>query len=96
MRVVIPHTFSRSEALQRVKQAIDEARPQFKDQVQIHKERWQEYTLHFSFTAQNKTTSGTLSVENSEYVLEAKLPFMLRFIEGRIENAIKERVKQML
>lgn len=96
MRITMPHKFSKSEAVQRVKQALDEARPQFKDEVKIHEERWQEYTLHFSFTAQMQTISGTLKAEDSEFVLDAKLPLMLRLIEGRIESAIKDKIKEML
>ena len=95
MQIVLPHKFSRSEALQRIKDALNEARPKFKDQVEIHEEKWEGGVLTFSFTAQGYKISGTLAVEDSQYVLNAKLPLMFRLFEGTIEAKIKEQIAQM-
>ncbi len=96
MQVALPHTFSKSQAVQRVKDALDKARPQFKGHVEIHEEKWDGDVLTFSFTAQGQKISGTLTVEEAQYVLYAKLPLMYRLFEGRIESAIKEQVAKMV
>lgn len=96
MHIAVPHKFSQSEAAKRVKKALTDARPQFADKVEIHEERWQGDTLHFDFTAQTQRVSGTLVIGNAEYVIDAKLPFMLRLFEGRIEKEINAQIAKML
>ncbi len=96
MQLTLPHKFAKSVARQRVKDALDEARPQFKGQVESHEETWDGDTLTFSFTAQGQKISGTLIVEDSQYSLDAKLPFMLRLFEGRIQAEIEKQIKQLI
>lgn len=96
MQIELPHKFSKSQAVQRIKDALNEARPKFQGQVEIHEEKWDGDTLTFSFTAQGQTISGTLVAEDTRYVVNAKLPLMMRLFEGRIEAAIKEQVKQLM
>jgi hypothetical protein len=95
MHLKIPHTFSKQEALKRVKAALEEARPQFKDRVEIHEEQWKDDTLSFSFTAEGQNVSGTLVIEEAQFVLDAKLPFMLRLFESRIQAEIEKQVKRL-
>lgn len=95
MQLKLPHTFSKSEAAERVKDALEKARPQFRDKVEIHEEKWEGDTLSFSFTVQGQSISGTLAVEDSEYVLDAKLPFMFRLFEGRIQAEIEKQLAQL-
>jgi hypothetical protein len=96
MHIAIPHKFSRSEAVKRVKKALEDARPQFADKVDIHEERWEGDMLHFDFTAQGQRIGGTLAIEDSTYVFDAKLPLMLRMFEGRIEKEIKAQIDKLL
>lgn len=97
MHIKVPHKFSQFEATQRVKKALDMAVPQMKKeaQLEIHEERWENTTLHFDFTAQKQRIRGTLAVEEKNYVIDAKLPLMMRLFEGRIEREIAEQVKKM-
>lgn len=96
MHSTIPHRFSKSEAAARIKAALQEARPQIAGKADIHEERWEGDRLHFDFTVEGQRISGTLTIEDSRYVLDAKLPLMLRLFEGRIEKAIEEQAKTML
>jgi hypothetical protein len=96
MRLQLPHKFSRFEATQRVKAALDEARTKVADKVSIEKEEWQGDTLHFAFTAEGQHISGTLEVQDAQYLIDAKLPLMLRLFEGKIQKAIEEQAKQLL
>ncbi len=96
MQVQIPHKFTKTEAITRVKQAIEEGRSQIAGKATIDEERWEGDTLHFAFTGQGQSISGTLTVEDHQFDLYAKLPLMLKFFEGKIEKAIKEQATQML
>ncbi|HEY4527149.1 MAG TPA: polyhydroxyalkanoic acid system family protein [Candidatus Paceibacterota bacterium] len=96
MHIQIPHKFFRPEALSRVKNAIVEAKTQMGDKGTIDEERWEGNTLHFAVSGQGQKISGTLEVKDKEFILDAKLPLMLRLFEGKIEKAIKEQASQML
>lgn len=96
MQVTIPHKLTKELAVARVKEAIERARPQLGEQATITEERWDGDTLHFAFTAQGQSISGTFAVHDSTFDLQAKLPLMLRMFEGRLEAAIKEQAAAML
>ena len=96
MYVQIPHKFSTPEAVSRVKNAITEAKQKLGDQGKIEEERWEENTLHFAVSGQGQHVSGTLEVKDGEFILDAKLPFMMRLFEGKIERAIKEQAQSLL
>lgn len=98
MHIQVPHKFGQQAAVERVKQALEQVKvnPQVKDQLVIEKEEWEGNTLNFAFTGQGQHIKGTLVVEEKEFIVDAKLPLMLRMFEGRIEKMIGEQVKQML
>jgi hypothetical protein len=95
MHIKIPHKGSKADAKAQIEKMLNEGRAQFKEQVQIHEERWEGDTLHFDITAQGQRISGRLAVEDADFVLDAKLPLMLRMFEGRIEREIGEQVKKL-
>ncbi len=96
MQVQVPHKFTKTQAIERVKQAVEQGRKQAGEQVTIHSEGWEGDTFHFDVTAQGQRVSGTVEVTEDHYDIYAKLPLMLRMFEGRIEAAIKEQASQML
>lgn len=96
MKLKIPHSFSRHEAVARVQRLLIEAKPKLADKVTIGEERWEGDVLHFAFTTQGQSISGQLEVKDKEYELNAKLPFMMRMFESKIEKMIEEQSKQML
>lgn len=98
MHLQIPHKFGQQQALERIKQALAQAKTnkEVQGQVDIEKEEWEAHKLTFAFTAQKQHISGTLAVEEAEYIVDAKLPLMLRMFEGRIEKMIGEQVKGMI
>ncbi len=91
----IPHKTTQAAALTRVKQGLEEVRSKLGDQAQIHEERWDGTTLHFDATAQKQRISGTLLVDEKNFVIDAKLPLMLRLFEGKIEQEIMNRVQAL-
>lgn len=96
MQIAIPHKFSRAEAKERVMLALREAREKLGSQATIDREEWAGDTLHFGFTVQGQSISGTFEVRDSDFELNATLPLMLRMFEGRIKKAIEEQAAGML
>ncbi len=92
MHFKAPHATTKTEATQKVKDAIEAARPHLQGQVEVNEERWEGDTFHFSLNLQGKTVTGTLEVTDTDFILNAKLPLLWRMFEGRIE---KEIAKQM-
>lgn len=96
MHLKIPHQFSREEATARVKKVLQGAKPQLAGKAEIREERWEGDTLYFAFSAEGQHISGQLAVEDQQFVLDAKLPFMLRMFEGQIEKMITTQASQLL
>ncbi|MEK7156049.1 MAG: polyhydroxyalkanoic acid system family protein [Patescibacteria group bacterium] len=96
MHFKIPHKTTKFQATQKVKEALEHARPQLKGNGTITEERWDGSTFHFAADLQGKTVTGTLAVTDTDFVIDAKLPLMWRLFEGRIEKMILEQVKQMM
>lgn len=94
MRLNVPHKFTRTEAISRIKNALEAARPQAAGKMDIHEERWDCNILYFDITAEKQRISGTLAVEDSQFVLDAKLPLMMRLFEARIERELAEQIKR--
>jgi hypothetical protein len=96
MHIKLPHSYSQQEAITRVKTMLAEAKPHLADKAEIQEERWDGDVLHFAFTAQGQNITGQLEVTDKEFVIDAKLPLMLRMFEGKIQKMIQEQGKQML
>ena len=96
MHFQFPHKTSKFKATQKVKEALEHARPQLKEHAKVTEERWSGDTLHFAADLQGKNISGTLVVTDTEFIVDAKLPLLWRLFEGRIEKMIREQVKQMM
>ncbi len=95
MQFTLTHKFSRAEAVQKIKHALDDARPKMGKEVAIEEERWEGDTLFFGVSIQGQSITGSLAVTDTAYDIDIKLPLMLRLFEGRIKQAIEEQAKHM-
>jgi len=95
MNVKIPHNGSKGDGIARIKQLLKEQRPKIEEQAGDVKEEWNDNVLSFEFSAQGQHISGTLTVQDNEYELYAKLPLALRLFEGTIERMIEAEAKKM-
>jgi hypothetical protein len=96
MQFSIPHKESKIAAMTRVKKALQQSREQLASHVSDMTESWSDNVLTFGFTVQKNNITGTVTVTDHTYDIYAKLPFVWRLFEGRIEKAIKEQVSQLL
>lgn len=95
MHIKLDHSFDKAEAAARVRKALADARPQMPKEVAISREEWQGDTLYFAFTVQGQHIEGTLEVADTAYIVDAKLPLMMRLFEGRIKQAIEEQIARL-
>lgn len=95
MHIQIPHKSNKISAITKVKQALQHGRGQLAEHATIDEEHWEGDTLHFAATLQGKQITGTLKVDDKDFVVDAKLPLLWRIFEGRIERMIAEQVKSL-
>jgi hypothetical protein len=95
MHLEIPHKVSQAAAKQKVIQGLNEARPKLDGQAVIEKEEWVDDTLNFSVLVQGQRITGSLAVEENNFIIDAKLPFLWRMFEGKIQKAVEDQVKTL-
>ncbi len=95
MHFNIPHQFSKAQAVDRIKKALVEARPHMQGQVVMEKEEWDGDTFNFAFLVQKQRITGSVLVEDAQFVVDAKLPLLWRMFEGKIQRTIEEQVKTL-
>jgi hypothetical protein len=95
MHLEIAHKFTQEQAKQRVIQGLNEARPKLEGQAVLEKEEWHDNTLDFGVLVQGQRITGSLEVEDQKFILDAKLPFLWRMFEGKIQQAIEEQIKTL-
>ncbi len=96
MHINIPHKLvSKAEAKAQAQKLVADIKSKMGDKALIEEERWEGETLHFAVSAQGQRITGTLESTDAAFVLDAKLPLMLKLFEGRIEKMIEEQSKQM-
>jgi hypothetical protein len=95
MHFEVPHKFGAMEGVSRVKNALVEGKKQAGDQLTIEKEEWNGNTLEFAVLVQGHRITGSVVVEEKQFIVDAKLPLLWRMFEGRIEKMIAEQVKSL-
>lgn len=96
MKMSIAHELSEAEALKRIKKLLGETKKQYGDLVTDLTEKWVGNKGTFSFTTKGYTLAGTIVVKPGVVLLEGELPWMLRFMQGKIEKIIRDRAKELL
>lgn len=95
MHIELPHKFTKQQAIQHIKQMLDTHRAELAQHASFTKEEWIDDVFEFGVNLQGKNISGTLTVTDSQYVVDATLPFLWRMFEGRIEAEVKKQVERL-
>ena len=69
---------------------------QYGNRVTKPRSAWRGDTMEFSFQAEGYNIKGTLSVTDTEIVLDARLPFFARLFEGTVRSAIEDIMDRTL
>ena len=95
MHFAVPHKTTQSQAVQKVKLALEHGKPQLKEYATIDAEKWDGNTLTFAATVQGKEITGKLEVSDTDYIIDATLPLLWRMFESRIEKMITDGVQSL-
>ena len=96
LKMSVPHSLPREEALQRVKRFLGQIKLQYKDKITSLDEHWNENVGTFNVSGKGFTGSGRIAVNESEVLLEASLPAVAVFFKGTIEAKVREWLSRIL
>jgi hypothetical protein len=96
LNISVPHQLAQDEALKRIKKAIGELKKQHSDRVNDFQENWTGSTGTFKVAAAGFSGSGSIRVNPSDVTLESSLPAAAFLIKGKIESAVRDRLKTVL
>ncbi len=89
LNISIPHNLPQDQALQRIKNAISEAKVQHSGFLKDLQESWNGNVGTFSGSAMGQTASGTITVNPSDIVFSIAVPFAVTFFKGKIESELR-------
>jgi hypothetical protein len=96
LNINIPHELEKEEALKRIQSLLQKIEMQYADKIKDLKQEWNGDTGAFSFQAMSFPVSGTLSVRDTEVVLDGELPFAASFFKGTIKSVIMDEAQKVL
>jgi hypothetical protein len=96
LNMIVSHSLSQDEAVQRIKNLLNDVKTQFADKISDLNEEWEGNIGKFNFSAMGFPVSGTLTVKMSQVDISANLPFAAMFFKGKIESTIKNRAETLL
>ena len=95
-RTEVSHELGQHEALERLKNFVEEARDRFRDHLQKAEGMWNGNVLDFSLHASGVTVTGQLTVDDAAARVRGKLPFLALPMRGMIERKIAEQLQSEL
>ncbi len=96
INVRVPHKLTREEALKRTKNLLTKTKEDFSEDIKNLKEIWNDNAGKFSFAAKGFEISGTLTVKDSEIILDGTVPFAVSLFKGKITKKIQEVGAELL
>lgn len=92
----IPHSLGREEAMNRIRQLLENVQQRFAGQVSDIRQDWSDNEGTFSFSVMNMPVSGKLTVNNNDVALDGKLPLAASLFQGKIKAVIMEEARKVL
>jgi hypothetical protein len=96
LNIASPHNLSQDEALQRIKDAIAQAKVEHSNSVKDLQESWNGNIGTFGGSAMGQTVSATVTINASEIVFALELPFAASFFKRPIEAGIRDFTVKLL
>jgi hypothetical protein len=94
--VMVPHTLGKDVAITRLHQLIERMRSEHGDQLGEMQGEWTANVLNFSFRAMGMGVKGGMNVDDDRVVVEGQLPLAAAFFRGKIEQAIRTELDNVL
>ncbi len=96
INVDIQHNLDKNEATERVKGLLNKMKTDYGDMVQNLEESWTDNKASFSFKAMGMAIKGILDVDDSNVVLDGKIPLTALPFKKTIEDKIREEATKLL
>ncbi|MEK9173277.1 MAG: polyhydroxyalkanoic acid system family protein [Patescibacteria group bacterium] len=102
--VVESHRLTQDEALGRIKGLLNQVKTEYVGQISNLQEEWNGNSGTFSFSAMSFSVlgpmtfnvSGILIVTDRDVTVKGDFPSIVGMFKGKIEDTIRERVKELL
>jgi len=96
MNLKVEHSLTQEEARERLQRFLELVKAQYGSHVSNLEEEWNENFLRFAFSAMGFSTSGKVTVEATEVVVDSKIPLAAMMVRGKIESTIREQLTRVL
>ena len=96
MRVLKKHGSTREVARDKIETLLPSLMERFGDRLSDIKHDWRGDDLGFSFQASGFNVSGTVSVSDTDLLLDLRLPLAARLFEGKIRSAVEDELDRLL
>ena len=96
MKIVKDHGMARQGAKDTVDALLPNLIQRHGDSMSNPKGAWSGDVFEFSFVARGFSIKGTLEVNDSQLILDAKLPFLAKPFEGMIRSRIEQELDHIL
>ncbi|MDX6805223.1 polyhydroxyalkanoic acid system family protein [Terrihabitans rhizophilus] len=94
--VTLPHQHTRGEAVRRIREGLDKAKPQLAAYTSTLEDQWVGDDLHFRMVMMKQEVSGRIHVEDQQVRVEVDLPWILATIAEKVRGQIEKRGSQIL
>ena len=96
LNISVPHQLPQGEALNRIRQAVAQAKEQYSDKITDFQETWNGHVGTFNVSAMGFSVPGSISVNPSEVSLQASLPLFATAFKGTIESFVRDHLTKLL
>jgi hypothetical protein len=96
MKVTIPHSHTKEEAVHRIKGLLTELKTKYADRIGNVQENWGDDSGNFSMSLGSFSASGTIDVHPSDVEVNIDLPGFASMFSKQISNLIEEQAKKVL
>ena len=96
MKVTIPHSHTKEEAVHRIKSLLTELKTKYAGRIRDVQENWEGDRGNFSMSLGSFSASGTIDVHSSDIEVNIDLPVFASMFSKQISNLIEEQAKKIL
>ncbi|MEL6541696.1 MAG: polyhydroxyalkanoic acid system family protein [Pseudomonadota bacterium] len=97
MKVRLPHQLEKAEIRRRLDERKSEIVDYFPEGMADLESRWKgEDHLDFVVAIAGQRIQGAVDIEDSHVVIDVKLPLILSFLNGKIEDSVRKEGTRLL
>lgn len=96
LTVAVSHNLTQDEAIERIKNLLNDVKSQFVDVIADLYEEWDDNRSNFRFKVLGFSVSGTLTVKTSQVKLYGNIPFAAMLFKNKIESTIRDHAETLL